>query len=102
MSSTGASMTGVREAWIVDGVRTPRGRGRDSGALHHLHPQELLGQCLTALAERNGFDPADVDDVIMGNANAVGDHNSDIARLAVLACGWPIEAPGLTVNRYCG
>jgi len=92
----------VTEAWIIDGVRTPRGKGKESGSLHHLHPQELLGQCLRALADRNSLDPADVDDVIMGNGNAAGDHNSDIARLAVLACGWPVEAPGLTINRFCG
>ena len=92
----------MTEAWIIDGVRTPRGKGKESGSLHHLHPQELLGQCLRALADRNSLDPADVDDVIMGNGNAAGDHNSDIARLAVLACGWPVEAPGLTINRFCG
>jgi acetyl-CoA C-acetyltransferase len=54
------------------------------------------------LVERNDFDPADVDDVIMGNGNSIGDHNADIARLAVLDCGWPVEAPGLTINRFCG
>ncbi len=95
-------MTEVRDALIIDGVRTPRGKGRATGALHHLHPQDLLGQCLNALVERNGFDPSEVDDVIMGNGNSVGDHNADIARLAVLDCGWPVEAPGLTINRFCG
>ncbi|HEY1829504.1 MAG TPA: acetyl-CoA C-acetyltransferase [Acidimicrobiales bacterium] len=91
-----------RDALIIDGVRTPRGKGRATGALHHLHPQDLLGQCLNALVERNGIDPSDVDDVIMGNGNSVGDHNADIARLAVLDCGWPVAAPGLTINRFCG
>ena len=95
-------MSDTRDALIIDGVRTPRGKGRASGALHHLHPQDLLGQCLVALVERNGFDPSEVDDVIMGNGNSVGDHNADIARLAVLDCGWPVEAPGLTINRFCG
>jgi acetyl-CoA C-acetyltransferase len=95
-------MTEVRDALIIDGVRTPRGKGRPTGGLHHLHPQDLLGQCLNALVERNGFDPSEVDDVIMGNGNSVGDHNADIARLAVLDCGWPVEAPGLTINRFCG
>jgi acetyl-CoA C-acetyltransferase len=90
------------EAWIIDGVRTPRGRGRDTGSLHPLHPQDLLGQCLQALEARNGIDPAEVDDVIMGNGNSVGDHNADIARLAVLDAGWSVEAPGLTINRFCG
>ncbi len=95
-------MTDVRDALIIDGVRTPRGKGRQTGALHHLHPQDLLGQCLNALVDRDGFDPSDVDDVIMGNGNSAGDHNADIARLAVLDCGWPVEAPGLTINRFCG
>jgi acetyl-CoA C-acetyltransferase len=95
-------MSEVREAWIIDGVRTPRGKGRATGGLHHLHPQDLLGQCLTALVDRNGFDASHVDDVIMGNGNSVGDHNADIARLAVLDCGWPTAAPGLTINRFCG
>jgi acetyl-CoA C-acetyltransferase len=95
-------MTEVRDALIIDGVRTPRGKGRPTGALHHLHPQDLLGQCLNSLVDRNGFDPSDVDDVIMGNGNSVGDHNADIARLAVLDCGWPVDAPGLTINRFCG
>ena len=91
-----------REAWIIDGVRTPRGKGRSSGALHHLHPQELLGQCLQALAARTGVDPAEIEDVIAGNASGIGDHGADIARLAVLTAGWPITTPGLTINRFCG
>ena len=57
----------MAEAWIIDAVRTPRGRGRSNGALHGIHPQALFGQCLMALASRVGFDPADVDDVVAGN-----------------------------------
>ena len=53
----------MADAWIVDVVRTPRGKGRADGALHDVHPQELLAQCLRALATRVGFDPVDVDDV---------------------------------------
>jgi acetyl-CoA C-acetyltransferase len=91
----------MREAWIVDGVRTPRGKGKDSGALHPVHPQELLGGVLSALAER-GLEPADVDDVVMGNGEHAGDHANDIARSAVLTAGWPVTVPGLTINRFCG
>lgn len=92
----------MREAWIIDGVRSPRGKGKETGALHRVHPQELLGGVLRALVERSGIDPADVDDVVMGNGEHAGDHANDIARSAVLTAGWPVEVPGLTVNRFCG
>ncbi|WP_256277904.1 acetyl-CoA C-acetyltransferase [Mycolicibacterium grossiae] len=86
----------------MDAVRTPRGRGRPDGALHGVHPQALFAQCLTALAERVGFDPAEVDDVIAGNGILSGDHGDDVARLAVLLAGWPETVPGMTLNRFCG
>ena len=92
----------MTEAWIIDGVRSPRGKGKDTGSLHHIHPQELLAQVLNALQKRVGFDPADVDDVIIGNGNDAGDHGACIGRMAVLAAGWPVEAPGVTINRFCG
>jgi len=90
------------DALIIDGVRTPRGKGRSTGSLHHLHPQVLMAQCLQALEERQGFEPSDVDDVLVGNATNAGDHGGCIARLSVLAAGWPVEAPGLTLHRFCG
>ncbi|BBZ45206.1 acetyl-CoA acetyltransferase [Mycobacterium parmense] len=90
------------DAWIVDAVRTPRGRGRPDGALHGVHPQALFARCLTALADRTGFDPGDVDDVIAGNGILSGDHADDIARLSVLLAGWPETVPGMTLNRFCG
>ncbi|GAB3228665.1 acetyl-CoA C-acetyltransferase [Mycolicibacterium hippocampi] len=99
LATTGASTI---DAWILDAVRTPRGKGRPDGALHHVHPQALLGQCLAALATRTGFDPAEVDDVIAGNGILAGDHGDDIARLAVLLSGWPETVPGMTLNRFCG
>jgi len=92
----------MAEAWIIDGVRSPRGKGKDTGSLHHIHPQELLAQVLKGLQSRVGFDPADVDDVIIGNGNDAGDHGACIGRMAVLAAGWPVEAPGVTINRFCG
>jgi acetyl-CoA C-acetyltransferase len=62
------------EAWIIDAVRTPRGRGKkDSGALSGIHPQELLAQVLEALRERNGIDPSDVEDVVAGCVSATGE-----------------------------
>jgi len=89
------------DAWIVDVVRTPRGRGRPDGALHDVHPQDLFAQCLLALADRVGFDPVEVDDVIAGNGILTGDHDA-VGRLAVLLAGWPESVPGLTLNRFCG
>jgi acetyl-CoA C-acetyltransferase len=92
----------VGDAWIVDVVRTPRGKGRPDGALHGVHPQALLAQCLVALADRVGFDPVDVEDVVAGNGILSGDHGDDIARLSALLAGWPETVPGLTLNRFCG
>ncbi len=91
-----------REAWIIDGVRTPRGKGKQNGALHHVHPQELLAQCLQAVVQRTGVPTTEIEDVIAGNASGIGDHGADIARLAVLSAGWPFATPGLTINRFCG
>ena len=90
------------EAWIIDAVRSPRGKGKDSGALHNVHPQRILAQVLNALRDRVGFDTAEVDDVIMGCGSGAGDHAMDIARMAVLDAGWSLDAPGVTLNRFCG
>jgi acetyl-CoA C-acetyltransferase len=90
------------EAWIIDAVRSPRGKGKESGALHPIHPQRILAQVLNALQARNGFDTADVDDVVMGCGAGSGDHSMDIARMAALDAGWSIDAPGVTLNRFCG
>jgi acetyl-CoA C-acetyltransferase len=98
----GMTSSSAGNALIIDGVRTPRGRGKANGSLHHIHPQELLAQVLCALIDRVGVDPADVEDVIAGNGIMEGDHGSDIARLSVLAAGWPISVPGTTLNRFCG
>ncbi|MCZ6463810.1 MAG: acetyl-CoA C-acetyltransferase [Proteobacteria bacterium] len=90
------------EAWIIDAVRSPRGKGKKTGALHEIHPQRLLAQVLNALQERNGFDTAEVDDVVMGCGAGSGDHAMDIARMAALDAGWALDAPGVTLNRFCG
>jgi acetyl-CoA C-acetyltransferase len=90
------------DAWLVDVVRTPRGKGRPDGALHNVHPQALFAGCLQALAARVGFDPVEVDDVIAGNGILTGDHADDIARLSALLAGWPETVPGMTLNRFCG
>jgi acetyl-CoA C-acetyltransferase len=94
----------VGEAWIIDAVRTPRGRGKaEVGALSGIHPQELLAQCLNAVRDRTGIDPQDVEDVVAGCVSAAGEQGACIARMAVLAAGWPNEsATGVTLNRFCG
>jgi acetyl-CoA C-acetyltransferase len=91
------------EAWIIDAVRTPRGRGKkDVGSLANTHPQELLATTLRALAARNDFDPHDVDDVVAGCVSQAGDQGACIARSAVLLAQWPQEVTGVSLNRFCG
>jgi len=91
-----------RAARIIDAVRSPRGKGKESGALHNVHPQRILAQVLNALRDRNGLDTSLVDDVVMGCGAGSGDHSMDIARMAALDAGWSLDAPGVTLNRFCG
>jgi acetyl-CoA acyltransferase len=90
----------MRDAVIVDAVRTPIGR-RD-GALRDVHPVDLSAHVLSALVERTGLDPAVVDDVIWGCVSQTGEQAANIGRNAVLAAGWPEEVPGTTIDRQCG
>jgi acetyl-CoA acyltransferase len=90
----------MRDAVIVDAVRTPVGRRK--GALSGVHPAALSALMLTALAERNSIDPAVVDDVVWGCVAQAGEQTMDIARNAVLSAGWPLSVPGTTVDRQCG
>ena len=90
----------MRNAVIVDAVRTPIGKRK--GSLSEVHAADLSAQVLTALAERTGIDPSTVDDVMWGCVTQIGDQSSNIARFAVLAAGWPEEVPGVTINRACG
>ena len=93
----------MSEAWIIDGVRSPRGRGKPGkGGLSHLHPQRNMAQVLNALEDRVGFDPGDVDDVVVGCGSGSGDHAHDIARMSALDAGWPMTASGVTLHRFCG
>ena len=90
----------MRDAVIVAAVRTPV--GKRNGGLSGVHPVDLSGQVLQALAARTGIDPAVVDDVIWGCVSQVGEQTFDIGRNAVLAAGWPESVPGVTVDRQCG
>jgi acetyl-CoA acyltransferase len=90
----------VRDAVIVEAVRTPV--GKRNGGLSGVHPVSLSSHVLRALAERSGIDPAPVEDVIWGCVGQVGEQTFDIARNAVLAAGWPETVTGVTVDRQCG
>ena len=93
----------MTDAFILDAVRTPRGRGKaGKGALSGVHPQELLAQTLNHLAAKSGVDPREVDDVIAGCVSQAGEQGANISRNAVLAAGWPLEVAGTSVNRFCG
>jgi acetyl-CoA C-acetyltransferase len=89
-------------SYIVDAVRTPRGKGKKRGTLASVHPQELSAATLKALQERNGIDPKTVEEVVLGCVSQVADQAACIARYAVMAAHWPKEVPGYTVNRFCG
>ncbi|MEK7252553.1 MAG: thiolase family protein [Actinomycetota bacterium] len=90
----------MRSAVIVDAVRTPV--GRRNGGLKDVHPVDLASVALRAVVERNGIDPALVDDVILGCVSQTGEQTLNIARNAVLAAGFPEEVTGVTVDRQCG
>ncbi|MGA1371200.1 MAG: acetyl-CoA C-acetyltransferase [Pseudomonadales bacterium] len=93
----------MREAWIIDAVRSPRGRGKPGvGSLSHIHPQRCMAQVLNGLRAKVGFDPADIEDVVAGCGTGSGDHAHDIARMSVLDAGWPISVTGVTLHRFCG
>ncbi|MFC9662817.1 thiolase family protein [Nocardia sp. NPDC127606] len=92
----------MRDAVIVEAVRTPIGRGKPNGALHDVHPVDLLAHSLRAVVERSGIDPALIDDVIGGIVTQVGEQGSNMTRRAALAAGYPESVPATTVDRQCG
>jgi 3-oxoadipyl-CoA thiolase len=90
----------MREAWIIDAVRTPI--GRHGGALARVRPDDLAATAIRALVQRTGIDPALVEDVILGCANQAGEDNRNIARMASLLAQLPVTVAGQTINRLCG
>jgi 3-oxoadipyl-CoA thiolase len=90
----------IREAWVVASLRTPF--GRYGGALSSVRPDDLAAAVIRALVERSGIDPTLIEDVILGCANQAGEDNRNVARMAALLAGLPVEVAGLTVNRLCG
>ena len=93
----------MADAFIIDACRTPRGIGKQGkGALAHLHPQHLGRTVLEALRDRNGFDTADVDDVVWGTSSQVSEQSGDLGRMAALDAGYDVTASGVTLDRFCG
>ncbi|MGO8919503.1 MAG: acetyl-CoA C-acetyltransferase [Stellaceae bacterium] len=91
----------MTEAFIYDAVRTPRGRGKASGALHSVTPMQLAVTALKAVRDRNALDTAAVDDVVLGCVEPVGEQGADIARVAVLEAGYAETTAGVQINRFC-
>ncbi|WP_297588944.1 thiolase family protein [uncultured Corynebacterium sp.] len=92
----------MRNAVVVDVVRTAVGKGKPGGALSGTHPVDLLATVLTAIEQRNGLDPNKIDDVITGCVSQVGEQALNIGRQGVLAAGWPEAIPATTIDRQCG
>jgi acetyl-CoA acyltransferase len=88
------------EAWIVEAVRSPI--GKHGGALSSVRPDDLLAHVLSALMARSGVPKEEVEDVYAGCANQAGEDNRNVARMALLLSGFPVEVAGCTVNRLCG
>jgi 3-oxoadipyl-CoA thiolase len=90
----------LREAFVVEAVRTPVGRHR--GALAEVRPDDLAALVIAEVVRRAGADPAAIDDVVLGCANQAGEDNRNVARMSALLAGLPVTVPGATVNRLCG
>ena len=91
----------MTEAFVFDAIRTPRGKGKKDGSLYEVKPVNLLAGLLTDLQQRNKFDTARVDDVVMGVVSPVGDQGSVIPKVAALKAGWDFQAAGVQINRFC-
>jgi acetyl-CoA C-acetyltransferase len=91
----------MTEAFIYDHVRTPRGRGKADGSLHEVTTLNLATQVLKGIKERNKLDTAQVDDVVMGIVDPVGEAGSDLPRMAAICAGYGESVPGIQINRFC-
>src|SRR3954466_11096095 len=95
-------MAEVPEAYLYDAIRTPRGRGKQSGSLYEVKPVDLVVGLLDEIGNRNpGFDPGRVDDLVLGVVTPIGDQGGDIAKTAALAAGYPETVAGVQLNRFC-
>lgn len=89
------------EAYIFDALRTPRGKGKSTGALYEVKPINLLSKALNALQQRNNLDTSQVNDLIAGCVTPVGDQGGNIAKAALMYSGWSHAVSGMQINRYC-
>src|SRR3974390_2214758 len=89
------------DAFIYDHVRTPRGRGKSDGALHEVTALNLAAQALAAVRNRNNLDSAQIDDVVLGCVDPVGEAGGNIARAAALVAGLGDSVAGISINRFC-
>lgn len=89
------------DAFIIDAVRTPRGKGKAGGSLYPVKPLALLQTVLEGLSQRHHLETDKIDDALIGCVTPVGEQGGNIARTAVLASGWSESVPGLTLNRFC-
>lgn len=96
------TQSGVRDAFIVDAIRTPSGRIKPGGAFTGMHPADLLSQVLAHAVRRSGIDPGAVDDVMTGCVSQVGEQSATPGRVAWLAAGFPEHVPSTTIDRKCG
>ena len=91
----------MTDAYVYDAVRTPRGKGRDGGALNSVSSLDMQKALIDAVLERNTLDAAAIDDVVLGCVTQVGEQGGNIAKVAALYSGLPASVPGITINRYC-
>lgn len=91
----------MSEAYIIDAIRTPRGKGKKDGSLHEVKPISLLTGLLNELQNRHQFDTAAVDDIVLGCVTPIGDQGADIAKTAAIAAGWDNDVAGVQINRFC-
>ena len=91
----------MSEAYIIDAIRTPRGKGKKDGALHEVKPIRLLTTLLNELQQRYNLDTSQVDDIVLGCVTPIGDQGADIAKTAAIAAGWDNDVAGVQINRFC-
>ena len=91
----------MKEAYIYDAIRTPRGKGKKDGSLYEVKPIDLLRVLLDALQSRTQIPTAEIDDLILGCVTAVAEQGGNLGRTGVLYAGWNDSVPGMQINRYC-
>ena len=91
----------MTEAYIIDAIRTPRGKGKKDGSLYEVKPISLLTQLLNELKNRHNLNTSKVDDIVLGCVTPIGDQGADIAKTAAIAAGWDNDVAGVQINRFC-